>query len=45
MKIRYVCKKTGVVFAYKTTTKSEADKEKKKFSGSEVILKTDSSDQ
>ena len=27
VKIKYICKKTGVVFAYKNTTKSVADKE------------------
>lgn len=27
VKIKYICKKTGAVFAYKNTTKSVADKE------------------
>lgn len=27
VKIKYICKRTGAVFAYKNTTKSVADKE------------------
>ena len=27
VKIKYICKKTGAVFAFKNTTKSVADKE------------------